>query len=102
MLRGRAGGAGQAFNLGEASVVRCTVKSDVGVVGHGYCLGRELDQAEMVAAIDAGLQDLARQAALIDAVIAPLEAIQTEQRAIISRRAAATKVQFFALSTMRA
>ncbi len=60
MLRGRAGGSGAAFNLGEATSVRCTVRSEAGLVGHAYCLGRELRRAELAAAIDAGLQDPAR------------------------------------------
>ena len=53
MLRGRAGGGGAAFNLGEASVVRATVKLDTGEVGHAMILGRETDRARMAAHLDA-------------------------------------------------
>jgi len=101
MLRGRAGGSGAAFNLGEASVVRCTVRSEAGHLGHAYCLGRDLRQAELAAAVDAGLQDAARRRALDEAVVRPLAEAQAAARAQEARRAAATQVQFFTLATMR-
>src|ERR1039458_557816 len=34
MVRGRAGGGGAAFNLGEMTVTRCTVRTETGQVGH--------------------------------------------------------------------
>ncbi len=101
MLRGRAGGTGPAFNLGEATVARCTVRTADGWVGHAYCLGRDLRQAELAAALDAALQDPMRQAELNAAVIQPLAMAQAAQRETLSRRAAATQVQFFTLATMR-
>ena len=101
MLQGRAGGTGAAFNLGEATVARCTVRTAAGQVGHAYCLGRDLRQAELAAAFDAALQDPARHDAVQAAVIAPLAAAQAERRATAARRAAATQVQFFTLATMR-
>ena len=101
MLRGRAGGNGAAFNLGEATAVRCTVRNEDGHIGHAYCLGRDLRRAELAAAIDAGLQNEARHAALQARVIAPLAEAQAAARAQVARRAAATQVQFFTLATMR-
>jgi alpha-D-ribose 1-methylphosphonate 5-triphosphate synthase subunit PhnG len=101
MLQGRAGGSGAAFNIGEASVVRCTVRSAAGHVGHAYCLGRELRHAELVAAIDAGLQDPALRARLQERVVTGLAATQAKARAQEMRRAAATQVQFFTMATMR-
>ena len=100
MVRGRAGGAGNPFNLGEATVARCTVRTTAGQVGHAYCLGRDLRQAELAAALDAALQGDAH-AAVQDRVIAPLAAAQAERRALLARRAAATQVQFFTMATMR-
>ena len=41
MVRGRMGGAGNPFNLGEATVARCTVRAAAGQAGHAYCLGRD-------------------------------------------------------------
>jgi len=101
MLRGRAGGTGRPFNLGEATVVRCTVRTADGWVGHAYCLGRDLRQAELAAALDAALQDPARMQELDAVVIQPLAAAQASRRETLSRRAAATQVQFFTLATMR-
>lgn len=102
MLRGRAGGAGSQFNLGEMTVTRCTVRNADGFVGHAYIQGRDHRTATLAAAIDAGLQDPARQPDLLRAVIEPLAAAQAEQRAAQARRAAATKVDFFTMATMRA
>ena len=101
MVRARAGGGGAPFNLGEMTVARCTVRNADGLVGHAYVAGRDLRQAELAAALDAGLQDPARREALERAVIAPLAAAQEAARAGTRRRAAATEVQFFTLSTMR-
>ena len=101
MLRGRAGGAGAPFNLGEATVARCTVRTENGLVGHAYCLGRDLRRAELAAALDAALQDPARTEVLHAAVVGPLAAAQAVRRETLSRRAAATQVQFFTLATMR-
>ena len=101
MVRGRAGGTGAAFNLGEATVVRCTVRSATGHVGHAYCLGRDLRQAELAAALDAALQDPSVHDAVQAQVIAPLAERQAEGREQVARRAAATQVQFFTMATMR-
>ena len=101
MVQGRAGGTGVAFNLGEATVARCTVRLDGGEVGHAYCLGRDLRQAELAAVLDAALQDPARHDALHHAVIAPLADAQAAGHAELARRAAATRVQFFTMATMR-
>jgi len=101
MLRGRAGGAGGRFNLGEMTVTRCTVRNADGYVGHAYIKGRARPLASLAAALDAALQDPARQAALLARVIAPLAAAQDQARAAVARRAAATRVDFFTLSTMR-
>ena len=64
MLRGRAGGTGDRFNLGEMTVTRCTVRTADGLVGHAYVTGRDARQAELAALADALLQDPARHDAL--------------------------------------
>jgi alpha-D-ribose 1-methylphosphonate 5-triphosphate synthase subunit PhnG len=62
-------------------------------VGHGYCLGRDLDKAEAIAVIDALRQ---RDATRIDAeIVAPLEALGAERDAVRADEAAATRVDFF-------
>jgi len=101
MLRGRAGGGGEKFNLGEMSVTRCTVRNAAGFVGHAYVQGRDSGQARLAAVLDAALQDPARHDALAAAVIAPLAAAQQAARETRAAKAAATRVQFFTLATMR-
>jgi len=53
MLRGRIGGDGAPFNLGEATVSRAAVRLASGEVGFGYTLGRDHDKARMIALCDA-------------------------------------------------
>ena len=101
MVRGRAGGGGAAFNLGEMTVTRCTVRTDTGLVGHAYVAGRDERQAELAALVDALLQDPGRQADLIATIVEPLEAAQQARRGSIAAKAAATRVQFFAMRNMR-
>jgi alpha-D-ribose 1-methylphosphonate 5-triphosphate synthase subunit PhnG len=101
MVRGRAGGGGAAFNLGEMTVTRCTVSTEAGCVGHAYIAGREERRAELAALTDALMQDPNWAEVIEHHVIAPLEREQTEERAERSRKAAATRVEFFALQTMR-
>jgi alpha-D-ribose 1-methylphosphonate 5-triphosphate synthase subunit PhnG len=101
MLRGRAGGGGAPFNLGEMTITRCTVRLAGGHVGHAYVPGRDPGQAELAALLDAALQDPARRDALEEAVITPLARRQRAAREAAARRAAATRVEFFTMATMR-
>jgi alpha-D-ribose 1-methylphosphonate 5-triphosphate synthase subunit PhnG len=102
MVRGRAGGGGAPFNLGEMTVTRCTVRTDDGCVGHAYVAGRDERQAELAALFDALMQDPARGPDILANVIEPLAAEQQARRATVAAKAAATKVQFFAMRNMRA
>lgn len=97
MVRGRAGGTGQRFNLGEMTMTRCAVRLTDGRVGHGYVGGRDRDHATRAALIDALMQDEARRPALEAAIVAPLEQAAREARETASRKAAATKVDFFTM-----
>jgi len=95
MIRGRAGGGGAPFNLGEATVSRASVRIVTGEVGHGYCLGRDLEKAEAIAVIDALRQ---RDAGRVDnEIIAPLEALAAEGDAKKRDETAATRVDFFTM-----
>lgn len=96
MLRGRIGGTGDAFNLGEATVTRCALR--VGdALGVGYTLGRDRRKVERIALFDALLQDEARRESLQREVIAPLREQQLQAREAASRAAAASRVEFFTL-----
>lgn len=97
MLRGRIGGTGDAFNLGEATVTRCAVRVGAGALGVGYALGRDRRKAELIAIFDALLQDATRHAQIQREVLDPLARQQAAQRDAVSRSAASSKVEFFTL-----
>jgi len=96
MLRGRVGGDGAPFNLGEASVSRAAVRLHGGTVGFGYVLGRDTAKAELIALCDAMLQTEAAAAVERD-VIAPLRAGLDATRQQRAAETAATRVDFFTL-----
>ena len=52
MVRGRIGGDGAPFNLGEATVSRAAVRLASGEVGFGYTLGRDGEKARLIALCD--------------------------------------------------
>jgi len=101
MVRGRQGGDGAPFNLGELPVTRCAVRLADGTVGHAYVAGRDAAQAELAAVVDAALQDPARRDRLLEVVIAPLAAAQADRVAELAARAAATRVEFASMASMR-
>ncbi len=101
MVRGRIGGNGGAFNLGEMTMARCSIQDTSGRVGHGYAAGRDLAKVTLIARLDAVLQDEELFAAYERTVITPLAAKQAAERANIQAQAAATEVKFFTLATMR-
>jgi alpha-D-ribose 1-methylphosphonate 5-triphosphate synthase subunit PhnG len=97
MARGRVGGAGGAFNLGEIAVTRCAAQLASGRTGFGYVAGRDGRKCELAALFDGLLQDTARQGTLLAGVIAPLAAAQGARKAATEDDAARTRVNFFAL-----
>ena len=97
MLRGRIGGTGSAFNLGEATVTRCAVRTAKGHEGHAYVMGRNHGHAKLAAVCDALLQDENQHAEVDTQVLQPLQKRMAEQRSLAARKAAATKVDFFTL-----
>jgi alpha-D-ribose 1-methylphosphonate 5-triphosphate synthase subunit PhnG len=101
MVRGRQGGDGAPFNLGEMTVTRCTVRLPDDVLGHAYIAGRDAGHAELAAVLDGALQLPAWRAVLLAAVIGPMAAVQAESRTRLARKAAATRVAFATLATMR-
>ena len=97
MVRGRVGGDGAPFNLGEATVSRAAVRLATGEVGFGYTLGRSGDKALMIALCDALVQS-SEFAEVVEArVIAPLRAALTADRQQKAARTAATRVDFYTM-----
>jgi len=97
MVRGRAGGTGMRFNLGEMTVTRCAVQLEGGAVGLAYVRGRDRRHAELVALFDALLQDPARREALDRTVVTPLAAVQVARPHAAAERVAPSRVEFFTM-----
>jgi alpha-D-ribose 1-methylphosphonate 5-triphosphate synthase subunit PhnG len=97
MVRGRAGGDGGPFNLGEMSVTRCSVRLADGTVGHGYVAGRSARHAELAAVFDGLLQTGEWAEAVAAKVIGPVRAALAMARAQTAAKTAATKVEFFTM-----
>lgn len=96
MVRGRAGAVGAAFNLGEMTVTRASVRLADGTVGHGYVQGRGKDHALQAALIDA-LMQTAAAGDLEVGLLAPLRAAMAKRKTDRAAKAAATKVDFFTM-----
>ncbi len=96
MVEGRAGGAGSRFNLGEATVTRCVVRLDSGTMGFSYALGRDREKARLAAVIEALLQE-EPEAGPLHGSLREIAEQQAAAKALASRKAAATKVEFFTM-----
>lgn len=97
MLRGRAGGDGAPFNLGEATVSRAVVELPTGERGFGHLLGRDTEQARRIAMLDA-LWQRSQDRALVEArVLGPIAARLAAMAAKSAAETAATRVDFFTL-----
>lgn len=100
MVRGRAGGSGAPFNLGEMTVTRCAVRldGDARMAGIAYIAGRDRRRAELAAVFDALLQDTKHRAEIERVVLAGVERRIIETRAVQAANVAATRVDFFTLA----
>ena len=96
MVRGRAGGTGAPFNVGEMTVTRCSLKLGCGTVGHAYVQGRNKDDARSAALVDA-LMQTAQADTVRAAVVETLKAEEDARRHVRAAKAAATKVEFFTM-----
>ncbi|WP_233806052.1 phosphonate C-P lyase system protein PhnG [Paraburkholderia sp. HP33-1] len=102
MVRGRIGGSGDPFNLGEATVTRATLRlrasgdaeATVGVACH---LGRDRRRAELAALADALLQMPEHHDSLQRHLIEPFAAQQQARRVQQQQDAATTRVEFFTM-----
>jgi alpha-D-ribose 1-methylphosphonate 5-triphosphate synthase subunit PhnG len=97
MLRGRIGGGGAPFNLGEATVTRATVRLEGGEVGHSVILGRNADKARMVAHLDALSQRPEWCDRIENECVLPALAAQAEERTRRAEETEATRVDFFTM-----
>ena len=97
MVRGRIGGDGAPFNIGEATVSRAAVRLASGEVGFGYALGRDRQKARLIALCDALVQSKEFSDAVETTVLAPLRAAIVTERGRKAAETAATRVDFYTL-----
>jgi len=103
MVRARSDGGGVRFNLGEATVVRATVRLHgaplaADSVGTSYVLGTDLEHARLAAIFDGLLADAGLRARVLAEVITPLEQAQAERDRLRLAEARSTLVDFFTVS----
>ncbi|MGV2122094.1 phosphonate C-P lyase system protein PhnG [Agrobacterium vitis] len=96
MVRGRIGGGGASFNLGEVTVTRATCRLASGQVGHAQALGTSKEKARLSAIFDALWQDDAHRDK-IEPLLAAVERRLNEGDRIKAEQVAATKVDFFTM-----
>jgi alpha-D-ribose 1-methylphosphonate 5-triphosphate synthase subunit PhnG len=97
MVRGRIGGDGAPFNLGEATVSRAAVRLATGEVGFGYTLGRDRQKAQLIALCDALIQTVEHAESVEAQVLAPLRAAMASEQSRRAAETAATRVDFYTL-----
>ena len=99
MVRGRIGSGGDRFNLGEATVVRASVRLSGGPLnedafGHSYVLGSNPDHAWYSAVFDGMLATTQLREKVQQAVIRPLQHAHERREAAALADAQSTKVDF--------
>ncbi|MBB4009621.1 phosphonate C-P lyase system protein PhnG [Allorhizobium taibaishanense] len=96
MVRGRIGGGGAPFNLGEVTVTRATCRLASGQVGHAQALGTSKEKARLSAISDALWQDEAYRDR-VEALLVSVERRIEEADRRKAEEVAATKVDFFTM-----
>ena len=97
LVRARTGGSGMRFNLGEMTIVRCSVRLASGEIGHGYVGGRSGRHAQLVALFDALLQRPEQEPGKLASLIDNLEAAQQDRRRALAAKVAPSRVEFFTI-----
>lgn len=97
MVRGRIGGDGAPFNLGEATVTRAAVQLESGEIGLAYGLGRDAEKARLAALCDALWQSPRFRPSVEQQVLVPVRARRDGERGRMRAQAAATRVDFFTM-----
>ncbi|MEI2300872.1 phosphonate C-P lyase system protein PhnG [Ensifer sp. MJa1] len=96
MVRGRIGGGGDPFNLGEATVSRATVRLSTGEIGHGQLLGTDKERARFAAIFDA-LSQRGGDKAGVDALLGRVAERLAQDERRKAEETAATRVDFFTM-----
>ncbi|MCD2173492.1 phosphonate C-P lyase system protein PhnG [Rhizobium sp. C4] len=96
MIRGRMGGTGSLFNLGEATVTRATVRLASGAVGHGQRLGGDKHAARLSAILDA-LGEMPAHRTAVETLCAAVAVRIEMEDGKRAAETAATRVDFFTM-----
>lgn len=97
MVRGRIGGGGSPFNLGEVTVTRATIRLGSGTVGHGQALGTNRQKARLSAIFDALWQERITRNFVEERLLAQIESRVAEAAKRKTQETAATRVDFFTM-----
>ena len=97
MVRGRIGGDGAPFNLGEATVTRASVQLASGEIGFAYVLGREPEKARLAALCDALWQSDSHRSAVERHILTPIRARRERERVQLRAQTAPTRAEFFTM-----
>lgn len=97
MVKAKAGGAGQEFNMGEMTVTRSVIMLNTKEIGYGYTAGRDKKKSVLIALIDACFQTIQWQSIIATKLLNPLmhelQTQHTRQQEKVDR----TKVNFFTM-----
>lgn len=96
-VRGRMGGTGSAFNLGDMTITRCVTRSQAGHYGYSYVAGRCKLHAQRAAELDALLQSESHYQQVMNTVVQPLLDAQQQQDRANREKTESTRVNFFTL-----
>ncbi|WFU09065.1 phosphonate C-P lyase system protein PhnG [Rhizobium sp. CB3090] len=97
MVRGRIGGGGSPFNLGEVTVTRATVKLASGAIGHAHALGTDREKVRLAAIFDALWHQPATKEFVEKAILLPVTDRIAEYDRKRAEETAATRVDFFTM-----
>jgi len=97
MVRGRIGGGGTPFNLGEVTVTRATVRLASGSVGHAQALGTDREKARFSAIFDALWQEAATRGFVEERLLSPIARRIADEINRKAEETAATRVDFFTM-----
>ncbi|WJR68525.1 phosphonate C-P lyase system protein PhnG [Neorhizobium sp. CSC1952] len=97
MVRGRIGGGGAPFNLGEATVTRATVLLASGTAGHAHALGTDKEKVRLAAVFDALWQESETRDFVETALLGVIEARIAAEDRQKAEETAATRVDFFTM-----
>jgi alpha-D-ribose 1-methylphosphonate 5-triphosphate synthase subunit PhnG len=96
MVRGKTGGSGQPFNLGEVAVSRATIMVQDGPAGHAHILGHQPEKARLAAVFD-GLAQMPEYRSAVSHLLGRVSKRVSEDRRKQAEETAATRVDFFTM-----